>query len=185
MSVLSEAIKAGDLAKVSELLHEDPRSASERTPDGVSCVSIAMYNGQRNIARLLADTRADLDVYEACAVGSLDRVLELIEKDRAEVNSFSPDGFAPVALAAYFGHPQIVEALIQAGADVNARARNPMQVAAIHAAVSARDIQCVEILLRSGANPNLEQQQGFTPMQAAEANMDDAIMQLLTSYGAR
>ena len=184
MSLL-DAIKAGDLAGVSELLERDPGCAGERTPDGVSCVSTAMYHGKRDIARLLADKRSDLDMYEACAVGSLERVRELIQQNPTQVNSFSPDGFAPVALAAYFSHPDIVEMLIRAGADVNAQARNAMRVAAIHAAVSAGDVRSVEILLRSGADPNLEQQQGCTPMQAAMANGDQAMIRLLTAHGAR
>jgi ankyrin repeat protein len=179
-----DAIKAGDLTTVADLLENDPRVASERTPEGVSCISVAMYSGKRDIARLLADYRLDLDLYEACAVGSVERVRALVEEDPGQVDSFSPDGFAPVALAAYFSHPEIVETLIKAGADVNAQAQNIMKVAAIHAAVSARDIRSVEILLRNGADPNLEQQQGFTPMQAAVANGDQPIIQLLTAHGA-
>jgi ankyrin repeat protein len=182
---LMDAIKAGDLAGVSELLERDPGVARECTPEGVSCISIAMYHGKREIARLLADHRTDLDLYEACAAGSLERVRLLIGADPGLVNSFSPDGFAPVALAAFFGHPEIVEALIEAGADVNAQARNAMKVAAIHAAVAARDLRSVEILLRNGADPNLEQQQGFTPMQAAVANGDEAIVQSLAAHGGR
>ena len=180
-----DAIKAGDLAAVKELLARDPNVAKERTPEGLSCVAFAMYNGKRDIARLLADGRSDLDLYEACTVGTLEQVRSLIEKNASEVNSFSPDGFPPIALAAYFGHPEIVGFLIQAGADVNAQARNAMKVAAIHAAVSARDSRSVEILLRNGADPNLEQQQGFTPMQAAVANGDQTIVQLLTANGGR
>jgi uncharacterized protein len=182
---LVDAIKAGDLAAVKDLLAADPRVANERTQEGVSCVAVAMYHGKREIARLLADGRSDLDLYEACTVGSLEQARSLIEKDPAQVNSFSPDGFPPVALAAYFGHPEIVELLIQSGADVNAQATNAMKVAAIHAAVSARDLRCVEILLRSGADPNLQQQQGFTPMQAAVANGDQAIIEVLTAHGGR
>lgn len=183
MSLL-EAIKAGDSAMVSELLDKDPHAAMERTPEGVSCVSVAMYNGKRDIARLIADRRSDLDLYEATAVGSLEHVRALIRDNPAQVNSFSPDGFTPMALAAYFSHPEIVEALIEAGADVNAQARNAMKVAAIHAAVAARDVRSVEILLCNGADPNLQQQQGFTPMQAAVANGDQTIIHLLTEHGA-
>lgn len=184
MSIL-EAIKSGDAKLTTELLDADPALASGRTPEGVSYISMAMYHGQREIGKLLASKRSDLDLYEACTVGSPTRVRELISEQPSTVNSFSPDGFAPVALAAYFGHPEIVEALIAAGADVNAQARNPMKVAAIHAAVSARNVPCVELLLRSGADPNLQQQEGYTPMQAAVANKDEAIIKLLEAHGAR
>ncbi len=118
-------------------------------------------------------------------MGYGDRVRELVVADPDLVNSFSPDGFTPVALAAYFGHPEVVQVLIDAGADVNVQARNPMKVAAIHAAVSSRNAPIVKMLLHAGADPNLQQQQGYTPLQAAVANDDQVIVDLLKTYGAR
>src|SRR5688572_13493541 len=125
-----ETIKSGDSAGAAKLLESNPGLASERTPEGVSYISLAMYHRQPEIARLLAAKRNDLDLPEACAVGDIDRVRRLVSSDANTVSEFSNDGFAPVALAAFFGHPDIVEALIAAGADVNAQARNPMKVAA-------------------------------------------------------
>ena len=182
---LVDAIRTGDMNRLVELLESEPDAARGRTPEGVSYVSLAMYHRQPEIARLLASKRDDLDLYEACSAGDTDRVRDLIQRDPSSLTSYSPDGFPPVALAAFFGHIDILDILIQAGADVNAQARNAMQVAAIHAAVAARDARGVEILLRNGADPNLQQQQGLTPMQAAVANNDSAIIQLLTAYGAR
>ena len=183
MSIL-DAIQAGDEARAARLLEANPELARERTPEGVSYVLLAMYHRRPEIARLLAEKRPDLDLYEACALGSAERVRHLIAEDPASVNTFSPDGFAPVALAAFFGHPDVVRLLVDAGADVNAQARNAMKVAAIHAAVAARDVRSVEILLRSGADPNLQQQQGVTPLQVAEANNDAPILALLKAHGA-
>lgn len=181
---LLEAIQKGDAKSASELVHSKPALARERTAEGISYISLAMYHRQPEIARQLAATRDDLDLFEACAVGDLERVRTLIGQD-VNVNAFSPDGFAPIALAAFFRHPQIVAELIGSGADVNAQAKNPLKVAAIHAAVSARNAVCVELLLRAGADPNLEQQQRLTPMQAARANQDDTIIRLLKEYGAQ
>lgn len=179
-----DAISSGDAAGVAELIRNDPSSAAERTPEGVSCVSFAMYHGKREIAHLIASERADLDIHEACAVGNEHRVRALLYGHPGLARELSPDGFAPVALAAYFGHPAIVQALIDGGADVNAQAKNPMKVAAIHAAVSARNLQCVEILLRHGADPNLKQQQDLTPLQAAQHNHDEPIIKALKAHGA-
>ncbi len=180
-----EAIKSGDSTGAAKLLESNPGLASERTPEGVSYISLAMYHRQPEIARLLAAKRNDLDLPEACAVGDIDRVRRLVSSDANTVSEFSSDGFAPVALAAFFGHPDIVEALIAAGADVNAQARNPMKVAAIHAAVASRDARSVEILLRHGADPNLAQQDGITPLQAAQMSKDEPIIRMLTEAGAR
>jgi tankyrase len=144
-----------------------------------------MYQRQPEIGRLLAGMRTDLDLFDACVMGDGDRVNELLAGEPGLGNSLSPDGFPSVALAAYFGHSEIVDRLVQAGVDVNAQARNPMKVAAIHAAVAARDSRSVEILLRHGADPNLRQQNEYTPLQAAQANGDDTIILLLKEHGAR
>lgn len=181
---LLDAIKSGDADRVRGLLAEDPRLASGRTPEGVSYIAMAMYYRHPAIATILAGGRGDLDLYEACAVGNRERVLELVAADRGAGNSFSPDGFPPIALAAYFGHADIVKVLAEAGVDVNAQARNAMKVAAIHAAVAARDARSVEILLQHGADPNLRQQNDYTPLQAAEANRDESIILMLKEYGA-
>ena len=95
MSIL-EAIKNGDAKRAADLLDADPGLATGRTPEGVSYVCIAMYHGQPEIGRLLASKRQDLDLYEACTIGALSRVRELISEQPVTVNSFSPDGFAPV-----------------------------------------------------------------------------------------
>ena len=182
---LLEAIKTGDSAGAASLIESNPGLASERTAEGVSYISLAMYHRQPDIARLLAAKRNDLDLPEACAVGDIDRVRRLVSSDGDVVNEFSSDGFAPVALAAYFGRPDIVEALIAAGAEVNAQSRNPMKVAAIHAAVASKDARSVEILLRNGADPNLPQQDGITPLQAARMSKDEPIIRMLTEAGAR
>ena len=60
-----------------------------------------------------------------------------------------------------------------------------MKVAAIHAAVSARNARIVKMLLHAGADPNLQQQQDYTPLQAAMANDDQTIVELLKAHGAR
>jgi ankyrin repeat protein len=182
---LLEAIKAGDEAQVRTCLGENPNAAEGRTPEGVSLVSLAMYHGQRQIAQVVAERKSRLDLFEACSIGDLARVKELLAENGGAGNSYSPDGFAPVALAAFFGHPDIVELLANAGVDVNAQARNPMKVAAIHAAVAARDERSVEILLLHGADPNLPQQNDVTPLQAAQTNGDERIISLLKEHGAR
>jgi ankyrin repeat protein len=181
---LLDAIKAGDAARVQVLLDKDAAAAAGRTPEGVSFVSVAMYHRQPDIARMIAARRTDLDMYEACAVGARERVAELLAADARAGNSFSPDGFAPIALAAFFGQPDIVELLADAGVDVNAQARNAMKVAAIHAAVASRDARSVQVLLNHGADPNLPQQNDITPLHVAEVNADQPIITLLKEHGA-
>ena len=60
------------------------------------------------------------------------------------MSEYAPDGFTPVALAAFFGQPAAVKALIAAGADVNAAAKNGLKVAALHAAVAGGKLDIVQ-----------------------------------------
>ena len=182
---LLAAIQAGDATRVAALLDADPAAAKARTPEGVSYVSMAMYQRQREIARMIAARKGELDLHEACAVGDRQRVAEIVDADAGAGNSVSPDGFPPIALAAFFGHADVVALLASKGVDVNAQAQNPMKVAAIHAAVAARDARSVEILLQHGADPNLRQQNDYTPLMAAEQNGDHEIISKLKEHGAR
>ena len=179
-----EAVKAGDADRVTDLVASDPSLARARTSEGISVICLARYHSKPEVAQMLAAEREDLDLHEACTIGNVERVRQLVAANPECVNEFSPDGFSPIALAAYFGHPDIVQILAEAGADVDAQARNPMKVAAIHAAVASRNARAVDILLRHGADPNLPQQNDVTPMQVAETNKDEAIISALRAAGA-
>src|ERR1700740_1356815 len=121
---LFEAIRAGDLPAVKSLVGTDASLASARTASGVSAVLTAIYTGRQEIREFLLDNGAVLELHDAAAAGDLARVRELNESHGAQANSFSPDGFPVVALAAFLGHREIVEYLAGRGADINAVATN-------------------------------------------------------------
>jgi uncharacterized protein len=144
----------------------------------------ALHRGDhQRVGELLAGS-PELNVFEAAALGDAERMRVLVEGDPALANAFAPDGFFPLALAAFFGHQQAVDVLLEHGADVNAHARNPMQVCAIHAAVAHRHLRIVESLLARGANVNARQQGGCTALHAAAQHGDEPLMALLAGYGA-
>jgi ankyrin repeat protein len=89
-----------------------------------------------------------------------------------------------VALAAFFGQPAAVKALIAAGADVNAHATNALKVAALHAAVAGRNMEAIKAVLAAGADANAKQQAGFRPMHEAGGNANRALAELLLAHGA-
>jgi ankyrin repeat protein len=181
---LQNAIMSGDEGETAGLLDSHPDWLTARTPNGVSAISLAMYHGHPGIAKLFIDRGAELDLFEAAAVGVLDRVRALSDANPDAVNGFSPDGFPPLSLAAFFGHPEIARFLIESGADVNAQARNPMQVRPIHAAAARNDTVLVKLLLDHGADPTATQQSGFTALDAAVQNGNTEMADLLRSRGA-
>jgi uncharacterized protein len=180
---LFEAIRGHDVAKVDALVAQNPSVLSERNAQGISPLSWAAYLGQQPIVEALRVKRGTPDFHEACIVGDEGAVQAALAGGQ-DVNAFAPDGFTPVALAAFFRHPAIAKLLIDAGADVNLRAKNAQHVGPIHAAVARNDVQTLELLLLRGADPNLPQEKLFRPLHEAASNGSIASVALLLMYGA-
>jgi ankyrin repeat protein len=181
---IQAAIQQGDAAKVRELVGEEPALLQARTPEGVSLVALACYFRRPDLAAIFTECGAILDIFDASAVGDRERVQMLIEKFPESINTYSPDGFFPLGLAAFFGHREIVEYLLDAGADVNQTSKNIFRVAAIHAAVSHGDTQIVRMLLDRGENINARQLGGYTPLHGAAGAGRIELIDLLLAHGA-
>jgi len=181
---LFEAIKAGRAEDATRMVRENPSLLSARDANGASPILLAVYYGKRDIANALADAAGSIDLFEACALGRVNRINELLRQDPSLVSAYAPDGFPPVGLAAFFGHLDAVKTLVAAGADVRAAARNPLKVQAIHAAVASKNIDIVRAVLEAGADANAAQQQGFRPMHEAAGTANRALAELLLKHGA-
>ena len=68
----------------------------------------------------------------------------------------------PIFNALLLGTPNILEALIAFGVNVNYALRNGMTP--LHGAVLLRTNDCADLLLNAGANPNARNQDGDTPL---------------------
>jgi uncharacterized protein len=152
--------------------------------DSTSPILMALYHRQPDEARRLADAAPALTIWEAAALGRHDRLDALLREAPALANAHAPDGFTPLALAAFFAPASTVERLLDAGADVGLAARNDMRVQALHAAVAARNLDAVRLLLDRGADPNARQQVGYTPLMGAAGSGRDAFVDLLLDCGA-
>ncbi len=181
---LFEAIEAGNGPETRSLLADDPTLAGARHPSGVSAVLWALYRGRGEVLDAILAADPVLDIFDAAALGRVDRLAELLVLDPSCANAWSPDGFPPLGLAAFFGQPSAVRLLLDHGADVGAVARNAMRVQPLHAATAARDVESVRLLLEAGADPDAEQQEGWTPLMAARRHDDADIVDLLLAHGA-
>lgn len=187
-----KAIKAGDEARIRELLAESPTSARARDENGVSALLLAKYYGRNDLVELLRPAVADLDVFEAAGLGETAQLTELLDADPELVGRWSPDGFSPLQLACFFGHPDGVDLLLERGADVGAAAKNPTRLQALHSAVAAGEtgaarttvVRMATQLLECGADVNARQEGGFTPLHAAAQSGDAELARLLLDQGA-
>lgn len=181
---LFDAIKSGNAAEATRLARENPALLRSRDASGASPLLIATYYQKHDIAKALADAAEEIDVFEAAALGRVDRIREWLKRDSSLASAYSPDGFPVVGLAAFFGHLEAVRTLIAAGANIHAAATNSFKVQAIHAAVASRNLDIVHAVLEAGADPNAAQQQGFRPIHEAGSNNNRELAELLMRYGA-
>jgi uncharacterized protein len=150
----------------------------------------ALYRGDRDAVEELLAAGPNLNVFEAAALGRVDRLRDLLDEDPSRANAFGDDGFHPLGLASFFGQLEAARLLLERDADVNALSTNEhIQTAAIHAAAAANAdeaarYELVKLALEHGADPNLEQGGGFRAIDAARQNGDSRIEQLLLEHGA-
>ena len=183
MSEFTEAIKAGDDARVRELLEENP-ALLRAAENNVTPLLFAIYNGKHDLAKLFVDRGAPVSFGEACALGDESRVREMLLGDPTLLRSRTADGFPPHSMAIFFGHGALARWLIEQGADVNAAADNAQRVSALHAAAAVRDRETMKLLLERGADPNARQQNEYTPLHGAASRGDIEMAKLLLSHGA-
>jgi ankyrin repeat protein len=152
-----------------------PESANDRDEHGVSALLLAMYHRRPDVRDALLAAGAEVGPLEAAALGDVDRL---------SLDARGGDGFTPLHLAAFFGGPEAVRALLAMGADPNADADNSFGVHPIHSACAVRDHESVRALLEAGADPNVRQQGGLTPLHAAAHHGDTELADLLLKHGA-
>ena len=111
--------------RVAELVAEDPSLASSRDLGGVSAIMLSRYRFNRATTDALLAADPDLDVFEASALGYIDRLRERLMADPASATAFSPDGFTALHYAGFFGKLEAARELITAGASVDVYTKNP------------------------------------------------------------
>jgi ankyrin repeat protein len=180
---LFEAIQKGNAREVSKLLEED-RALVDAKKSGVSALLTAVYHRHPEIARIFVEHGAMLDIVEASAVGDVERLRELLAEDSSRANAFAPDGFTPLGLAAFFGHPEAVRLLLENGADPNLASANAQRVAPLHSAVAGGNVEIVRELVAVGADTRARQELGFSPLHGAAAAGSEEMVRLLLAHGA-
>jgi uncharacterized protein len=184
-----QIIQSGNAAEVTAALENDPSLAAYRDPQGVSAVLWAVYTGQTKIRNLLIAKLAvigvPLDVFEAASTGNEARLQTILSEDAAAVQAFSGDGWTALHLAAAFGTPLSVAALVFRGARVDAVSQNAQKNQPLHAALAlGKNPSAIELLISHGADVNAAQTGGFTPIfSAAAANRID-LVEMLMEHGA-
>jgi ankyrin repeat protein len=139
---------------------------------------LALFHRRPEEAERLLAEGAPVGPLEAAALGDVERLRG------ADLTLRSADGFTPLHLAAFFGGVEAVRAVLATGFAADADADNPFRVRPLHSAAAARDLESARALLAAGADPDVRQNGGYTPLHTAAHNGDHALVALLLDHGA-
>ncbi len=182
---LLDAVSADDAARVSELVAADPFLATVRDRDGVSAIMRSRYRFDRATTDALLAVDPELDVFEATALGYIDRLRERLDEDPARAAAFSADGFTALHFAAFFGKAEAARVLLTAGADVGVISRNDLACQPLHSAAAGLHHEVCRVLIAAGSDVDARQNgSGSRPLHAAAQHGDDELVELLLSAGA-
>jgi ankyrin repeat protein len=144
----------------------------------------AVYYRRDLFVQELAEAGAGMDVFEAAALGDLQKIRNMVGENPDQVHAYSSDGFQALGLAAYFGHQEVAEFLLSRGADPNSTSYNQQKGAPLHSAASSNSVGIASALIEKGAEVNLRQHGGYTPLHAAVQNGSVEMVELLIRAGA-
>ena len=176
-----DAIRKGDAGRVRELLKRKPELIEARTTKGTTPVMLAMFSRQQEIAESLA-AGIETNIFEATALGRIERVRALLKKDPALVKAFSPEGFT--ALHGNLNHTAIVDLLLENGADIDAVSKNRFEATPLQSALAMGWIDSAKLLIARKANVNCRGEGGGTPLHEASANGQLEMARVLLAHGA-
>ena len=187
---LLKATRTGDIERVKTLLKADPRLLVARDPMGNTALIIAVNSGHEALADLLFDAGVEPGLHEAAAIGDLVRVLAALDQHPEQLDTYSPEGFTPLALAAHFGHLEVMRLLIDRGGDLNRLATHRIAVTPLHAALFGRQLEAALLLVERGADVTLARggsglkRAGWTALHYAADMGFRALVQPLLDRGA-
>ncbi|KAJ8281704.1 hypothetical protein COCON_G00042230 [Conger conger] len=121
------------------------------------------------VRRLIVNKNAGETLLQRAArLGYQEVVLYCLEKDEREVNRRDNAGYTALHEACARGWTQIVQVLLEHGADVNCSAQDGTRP--IHDAVASDNLPAVWMLLNRGADPTLATYSGQTAVKLAQSN---------------
>lgn len=169
--------------EVVQVLLADGADLNARDQLGRTPVHLAVYCGQEAVAELLLAKGANLDIFAASGLGKFDHVAMLLKAKPGLVNMEGPKG-RPLHWAAYRDQKDVVELLLEKGAEVNAR--DKFGLTPLHEAAFGGHKDVVEVLLANGTDVNArDYKQNHTPLMWARMRARGEVIELLKQHGAK
>jgi ankyrin repeat protein len=192
---LHAAAARGDSAEIKRLIAGGAKIDARE--NGRTPLHVAVFGGRRAAAQTLLDLKADPNAfdsrrYDIVTIAAVQNDVDMLKialagggNPRAVTSPY--DGTALIA-AAHLGHVEVVRTLIAAGAPLD-HVNNLGWTALIEAVVlgdgGRNHTETVAALVKAGANVNIPDRGGQTPLALAQARRYTAIADILRAAGAR
>jgi ankyrin repeat protein len=168
-----------------------------RAHNGFTVLMAGANSGSARIVRLFLQQGADARAVNRsgwsalmfAAGGDAAEIGRLLIEKGADVNARSwDDGWTPLLMATSRRSPSLLRLLLQHAAEVNARKADGTTALILAATDKVdflpADLECVQILLDSGADPNLADNSGWTPLMSVAKYGGDDVAEALLNHGA-
>ncbi|MCZ6676034.1 MAG: sigma-70 family RNA polymerase sigma factor [Candidatus Poribacteria bacterium] len=196
--ILFKAIREGEPDQVSELLNEDSTLIHAKDEQGRTPIESLIKGLHPSIVRkaevkrkaiydLLIQRGANPELHVSIALNDTDTVEDIIQTEPAQIEQrFEPSasygnrlfGMRPLALAATFGRIEMMQQLIQAGAEVQADGNLALIIA-----VTTSE-QAMELLIEHGAQVNPPPNASYSPLACACEWLEAETARFLLTHGA-
>ncbi|GMI48513.1 hypothetical protein TrCOL_g5911 [Triparma columacea] len=195
ITALSAACVAGHL-KVVEVLLRDEEVKREGLVDkgdreGLTPIMNSCENGNVDILQLLIKSGGDVNkvsvngftpLIVASAAGSVTQV-EILLKAGAKVDQIHSEGVTALMYAAASGHLDVAKLLVKEGADVGVKHSNGgTALMETGASLSENNHEIMEFLISKGAQFDLVDNDGVTPLMSAASQGQCKCVDLLISH---
>ncbi|KAL7641411.1 UNVERIFIED_CONTAM: hypothetical protein RMT77_008551 [Armadillidium vulgare] len=184
---LHVAAEKGNTLIVDLLAEKFRASVMERTKDGSTLAHIASLHGHPDTVMAFIKKGVPLHMpnksgarclHTAAQRGHVGVVHAILQKGEL-VDALTNDGYTALHVAVQYGRANVVEALLGWGANLKIKG-GTNQESPLHLAARVRDGEkCAEMLLKSGADPNLPREDGQTPLHLASQHGNIRCLKLL------
>ena len=121
------------------------------------------------------------DVFDTARFGTVAEMEALVQKNKDTINAKNAMGFTPLILACYRGNIAVAEYLAPKVSNINYNSSNGTALASV--AVKG-NTGLAKLLLENGANPNLADPNGVTPLVYAVQFENKELTALLIKHKA-
>jgi ankyrin repeat protein len=172
MPTIFELVDEGDVDGIRTLLATDPPARDLRNDTGLSPLMHALFKGRGSVFDAILEAGEPTDPWDRLVGGYADRL--------PPPDSWSPDGFTPLHLAAFVDNVPATAALLDAGADPNVLATASFaRVTPLGTCAFSGALGVARVLLDHGADPHLGEDGAYTVEAEAIARGNEELLTLI------